>query len=270
MFFNSTTNCLGPRKLLHSGTLWKVKSGKELKAFLFNDFLMLTRPQSSITGSLSKKIGFESNEQDVMYSIYRKPIILNEVIVKRTQEMNTEEYVFHISHIDQTYSFRAETKTERNRWMELIEKASETYIETERELRQKAHRARSIKTGGIGKLKVTFIEGVDLIASDPNGLSDPYCEVSMGSQEQRTKVVPQTLNPKWNSTLIFTVKSVEQDVLCITVFDRDLFSPNDFLGRTEVSLAKLVARGKGPWHERLLLHEVETGEVVVKIELQLT
>ncbi|XP_073258737.1 intersectin-1-like [Porites lutea] len=270
LFFNSTTNCLGPRKLLHSGTLWKVKSGKELKAFLFNDFLMLTRPQSSITGSLSKKIGFESNEQDVMYSIYRKPIILNEVIVKRTQEMNTEEYVFHISHIDQTYSFRTETKTERNRWMEFIEKASETYIETERELRQKAHRARSIKTGGIGKLKVTFIEGVDLIASDPNGLSDPYCEVSMGSQEQRTKVVPQTLNPKWNSTLIFTVKSVEQDVLCITVFDRDLFSPNDFLGRTEVSLAKLVARGKGPWHERLLLHEVETGEVVVKIELQLT
>ena len=33
------------------------------------------------------------------------------------------------------------------------------------------------------------------------GLSDPYCEVSMGSQEQHTKVVPQTLNPKWNSTV---------------------------------------------------------------------
>ena len=28
------------------------------------------------------------------------------------------------------------------------------------------------------------------------------------------------------SQLIFTVKSVDQDVLCITVFDRDLFSPN--------------------------------------------
>lgn len=43
----------------------------------------------------------------------------------------------------------------------------------------------------------------------------------------------------------------------------------DFLGRTEVSLAKLVENGKGPWHERLLLHEVENGEVVVNIELQL-
>ena len=26
---------------------------------------------------------------------------------------SAEEYVFHVSHIDQTYSFRAETKTER-------------------------------------------------------------------------------------------------------------------------------------------------------------
>ena len=26
--------------------------------------------------------------------------------------------------------------------------------------------------------------------------------------------------------MTFTVKSLEQDVLCITVFDRDLFSPN--------------------------------------------
>lgn len=49
---------------------FQVKSGKELKAFLFNDFLMLTRPRSSITGNLSKKIGF--NEQEVTYDIYRK------------------------------------------------------------------------------------------------------------------------------------------------------------------------------------------------------
>ena len=29
-----------------------------------------------------------------------------------------------------------------------------------------------------------------------------------------------------SSQLTFIVKSLEQDVLCITVFDRDLFSPN--------------------------------------------
>ena len=33
------------------------------------------------------------------------------------------------------------------------------------------------------------------------GTSDPYCEVSMGSQEHKTKVIPKDLNPKWNSTV---------------------------------------------------------------------
>ena len=59
-----------PYGSLLSFWIFQVKSGKELKAFLFNDFLMLTRPRSSITGNLSKKIGF--NEQDVTYDIYRK------------------------------------------------------------------------------------------------------------------------------------------------------------------------------------------------------
>ena len=72
---NKTDHNSVAMKLRWKGTsplLFQVKSGKELKAFLFNDFLMLTRPRSSIAGSLSKKIGFESNEQDAIYDIYRK------------------------------------------------------------------------------------------------------------------------------------------------------------------------------------------------------
>ena len=58
------------------------------------------------------------------------------------------------------------------------------------------------------------------------GKSDPYCEVSMGSQEHRTRVVNNTLNPKWNASMQFTIRDLHQDVLCITVYDRDLYSPN--------------------------------------------
>ena len=86
--------------------------------------------------------------------------------------------------------------------------------------------ARSVLGQGVGRLSVVIIEGCDLQASDPTGTSDPYCEVSIGSQEHKTKVVPKTLNPKWNSQMIFTVKDIDQDVLCISVFDRDFFSPN--------------------------------------------
>jgi hypothetical protein len=116
----------------------------------------------------------------------------------------------------------------------------------------------------------------------------------------------------------FSLRDLKQDVLCISVFDQDMYSPNgmqniialkewglspiqlcrdyftlsdisdkfplhgasaipfntrcfisDFLGRTEVPLASLLKEGKGPWEKRLLLHEVSTGELLVRLELQL-
>ena len=46
----------------------------------------------------------------------------------------------------------------------------------------------------------------------------------------------------------------------------------DFLGRTEVRVKDILAetrKVKGSITKRLLLHEVETGEVLVKLNLQL-
>lgn len=51
LVFNSVTNCLGPRKFLHSGKLFKAKSSKELYGFLFNDFLLLTQVSTTATAS---------------------------------------------------------------------------------------------------------------------------------------------------------------------------------------------------------------------------
>jgi len=58
------------------------------------------------------------------------------------------------------------------------------------------------------------------------GKSNPYCEVTMGSQCHVTKTLQDTLNPKWNSNCQFFIKDLEQDVLCVTVFERDQFSPD--------------------------------------------
>ena len=48
----------------------------------------------------------------------------------------------------------------------------------------------------------------------------------MGAQEHKTKVLNNTLNPKWNHSMQFTIRDPQQDTLCITVYDRDLFTPN--------------------------------------------
>uniref|UniRef100_A0A8C8VMA0 Intersectin 2 n=1 Tax=Pelusios castaneus TaxID=367368 RepID=A0A8C8VMA0_9SAUR len=267
--FNSLTNCLGPRKLLHSGKLYKTKSNKELYGFLFNDFLLLTYMVKQFVSSGSDKLfSPKSNSQ---FKMYKMPIFLNEVLVKLPTDPSSDEPVFHISHIDRVYTLKTDNINERTAWVQKVKGASEQYIETEKKKREKAYQARSQKNSGIGRLMVHVIEATELKACKPNGKSNPYCEISMGSQSYTTRTLPDTLNPKWNFNCQFFIKDLHQDVLCLTMFDRDQFSPDDFLGRTEVPVAKIRTEqeSKGPTTKRLLLHEVPTGEVWVRFDLQL-
>jgi C2 domain. len=48
----------------------------------------------------------------------------------------------------------------------------------------------------------------------------------MGAQKNRTKVVSATSEAQWNATMQFLIKDLQEDVLCLTVFDRGHFSPN--------------------------------------------
>ena len=263
--FNSVTNCLGPRKILFSGTIYKLKSNKELVAFLCNDFLLFANPLSSSTSKF-----FFDPKAKTQYKMYKTPIFLNEIMVKRVGDEDSDNCLFQVSHIDRVYTFKTGTNTERENWLRHLEAASKNYIETERKKREKVH---SLEEPNkiVGRMLVIIVEGINLAPSQ-NGKSDPYCEVSMGAQEHKTKVIPATINPKWNQNMQFTIRDVDQDVLCITVFDRDLFSPNDFLGRTEIRVKEILHESKGkrgPITKRLLLHEISSGEVVVKLDLQL-
>ncbi|ERE67344.1 intersectin-2 isoform 1 [Cricetulus griseus] len=270
LIFNSLTNCLGPRKLLHSGKLYKTKSNKELHGFLFNDFLLLTYMVRQFAASSGSEKLFNS-KSSAQFKMYKTPIFLNEVLVKLPTDPSSDEPVFHISHIDRVYTLRTDNINERTAWVQKIKAASEQYIDTEKKKREKAYQARSQKTSGIGRLMVHVIEATELKACKPNGKSNPYCEISMGSQSYTTRTLQDTLNPKWNFNCQFFIKDLYQDVLCLTMFDRDQFSPDDFLGRTEVPVAKIRTEqeSKGPTTRRLLLHEVPTGEVWVRFDLQL-
>ncbi|KAF7666555.1 hypothetical protein LDENG_00101420 [Lucifuga dentata] len=269
LVFNSLTNCLGPRKLIHSGRLYKTKSSRELWAFLFNDFLLLTHSAKPFSSSGPDKLF--SPKTNIQLKMYKTPLFLNEVLVKMPPDPLSDEPLFHVSHIDRVYTLKTETLNERTAWVQKIKAASEHFIETEKKKREKAYQARSLKTSGIGRLLVTVTEAQELKASKPNGKSNPYCELTMGAQCYTSRPVSDTLNPKWNFNCQFFIKDLYQDVLCITVFEKDQFSPDDFLGRTEVPVAtiKKEMESKGAANRRLLLHEVPTGEVWVKLDLQL-
>ncbi|KAM9861208.1 intersectin-2b isoform 2-T2 [Aulostomus maculatus] len=268
LVFKSLTNCLGPRKLLHSGKMYKAKSNKELWAFLFNDFLLLTQSGKQFTSSVPDKLF--SSKNNAQLKMYKPPVLLNEVLVK-LPDPSSDEPVFHISHIDRVYVLRTDNINERTAWVQKIKAASEEFIETEKKKRDKAYQAKSVKASGIGRLLVTILEATELKAGKPNGKSNPYCEVTMGSQIFTSRTINDTTNPKWAFNCQFHIKDFYQDVLSITIFERDPFAPDDFLGRTEVPVAtiKKELENKGVVTRRLLLHEVPTGEVWVRLDLQL-
>ncbi|XP_041351403.1 intersectin-1-like isoform X5 [Gigantopelta aegis] len=272
IIFNSVTNCLGPRKILHTGVLFKVKSNKELLGILFNDFLLLTQPSRPLSTNMSTRYIFDQ-KSNLTFKMYKTPIVLNEVIIIKPTEEDADSCQFQIRHdFDRMHNLRAINETEKDLWIKQIETASRHYLDTERRKRESAH-STQLRDKPVGRLLVIIMDGIGLKSCKEHGKSDPYCEVSMGTQEHKTKVIPGTLNPKWNVSMQFTIKDIDQDVLCITVYDRDLFSPNDFLGRTEVRVKDILNESlknkKGPLIKKLTLLEVDSGEVQVKLDLQI-
>ena len=75
-----------------------------------------------------------------------------------------------------------------------------------------------------------------LRAADMNGLSDPYCKVALGARRVRTKVILESLAPRWDETFVFGRADFEAELLRgegllkFEVWDQDTFT-DDFLGQ---------------------------------------
>ncbi|XP_075751378.1 intersectin-1 isoform X5 [Rhipicephalus microplus] len=243
LVFNSLTNILGSRKFLHSGSLTKVKSGKELVGFLFNDFLLLAQPMRDV-GRVTN-VFMSDKAMNASYKLYKQPLFLNTVLVEDCSDGagSPSDDTFQISVPDAPRNvLRAANANEKLLWVKKIKEAAHNYRDTEAK-----------------KMKVS-------------GQCDPYCEVSMACQEHKTHVETATSSPQWNSSMQFLVRDLRRDVLCITVFNRELFSPNDFLGRTEVRVWDIVRetrQTRGPITKQLRLFEVDQGEVVIRLDLHI-
>ncbi|CAG9830277.1 unnamed protein product [Diabrotica balteata] len=125
--FNSETNKLGPRQLLHYGIFNKLKSNKELLGFLFNDFFMFVQA----TKSIGVQFTFQINE-NVSYKLYKQPILIQNLMVSRDSSDNIESgtdsnRVLNIQDDKNTYKIAllVHTVSECGLWMKRIESAKE-------------------------------------------------------------------------------------------------------------------------------------------------
>ncbi|XP_021964596.1 intersectin-2 isoform X1 [Folsomia candida] len=266
LIFNSLTNQLGPRKFLHHGILHKTKSGKQIVGFLFNDFLLLAQPNKLLSTSFS----FDRHKT-MKFKIYRKPLFLNEIWIEESVSENENEFAVGIENNKGSWMYvTAPGISEKRLWLKSIREAKKRFLLTEQQYLQRQKSKKGVKA--VGRLLVVVMEGENLADRDKSGKSDPYCEISLGSEIKRTKVIRGSLNPKWNDSMQFSVKDLAQDILCVTVYDKDYFSPNQFLGRTEIGIVSIfeeTRNRKTPWTRKFPLHEVESGEIVIKLHLQL-
>ena len=84
----------------------------------------------------------------------------------------------------------------------------------------------------IGIVHVVIVQAIQLKAMDKGANSDPYCKVSLGKDKQKTKIINNTLNPKWRESLDLSwVDNAKDDILHFQLYDWNMAGKDDFLGR---------------------------------------
>ncbi|CAH1112689.1 unnamed protein product [Psylliodes chrysocephalus] len=286
--FSSDTNRLGPRQLLHHGHFVKLKSNKELLGFLFNDFFMLVQPSKGA----GTQFQFQING-NVTYKLYKQPILIQNLAANRESTDNVEtgtdsNRVLNIQDEKNTFKIAllVSSVSECNLWMKRIETARETCLKIYTLNLQNKRKTQLHLGPSCGRLLVLIQKGKRFVCTGKPPNDNVYCKVCLGNQEQETDVakenlingnaaqngVPQIPSLVWNYSMQFQLRNINQEILTFSVYKQNHFSPDDFLGRAELKVKDVLRESQnhnGPITKKLILHQVESGEIIVKLDLHL-
>ncbi|GBC18369.1 uncharacterized protein OCT59_006422 [Rhizophagus irregularis] len=245
----STTRSVGKRQFILEGALKKAKSGRNLYGYLFNDLLLLTQHNKK---SVAK--GYQ-------YALYKPPILLNEIVVKRGQDET-----FQILHIGDVINLKAISISAKQQWVNQLETANGYCLEVENQKRKKENLT---PINSIGTLKVTVYEAVIPIDANEKNSVNTYCQVQLNRQIFKTKNVKADIFPHWNQYLMFSVTTLE-DTLKLSVYQYDKYSEDEYLGKAEIKLHFLEHyAGNETDKIKLQLQEVEPGRPFGSISVYL-
>ncbi|XP_068124786.1 ras GTPase-activating protein 4-like isoform X2 [Hyperolius riggenbachi] len=130
-----------------------------------------------------------------------------------------------------TRNMLAEYPKGYNGWMNLTE------IDPDEEVQGEIHlKLEILNTDLPPKLRCTVFEARDLARKDRNGASDPFVRVQYNGKTQESSVVKKSCYPRWNEAFEFDLDESFTEKLSIEVWDWDLVSKNDFLGKVVINV----------------------------------
>ncbi|XP_039746523.1 multiple C2 and transmembrane domain-containing protein isoform X2 [Pararge aegeria] len=87
---------------------------------------------------------------------------------------------------------------------------------------------------------IVLVEAKNLPAMDvETRSSDPYCKFRLGNEKYKSKVVWKTLHPSWLEQFDLHLYDDQEQILEVTVWDKDKQTKDDFLGRCAIDLSRL-------------------------------
>uniref|UniRef100_A0A4W4EE58 RAS p21 protein activator 4 n=1 Tax=Electrophorus electricus TaxID=8005 RepID=A0A4W4EE58_ELEEL len=122
-------------------------------------------------------------------------------------------------------------------WMNLTE------IDPDEEVQGEIHLQISLLGDGKvpRRLRCRVLEARDLAKKDRNGASDPFVRVRYNGKSQES-VVKKSCYPRWNESFEFELDDPLADsLLTVEVWDWDLVSKNDFLGKVSFTMGVLTS-----------------------------
>ncbi|XP_059218409.1 extended synaptotagmin-2 isoform X3 [Stomoxys calcitrans] len=98
-----------------------------------------------------------------------------------------------------------------------------------------------------GVLRIHVVEAKDLMKKDISmlgkGKSDPYAIINVGSQEFKTQIIDNNVNPKWDFWCEAAVEVTQHTVITYRLYDWDRTGDDESLGRASIEIINAVQRG---------------------------
>ena len=84
------------------------------------------------------------------------------------------------------------------------------------------------------KVHVRIIEAKYLPVMDVKGSCDGFCKIQFGKQKAQTRIIDNSLSPKWRQEFSFDIIDFQQDFLFIQLFDHDSMGKDDLISNFEI------------------------------------